>query len=231
MGERYISRRAAAVRRRNRAAGGPKTGEQLSTRDWLLLSALLFGLVVSIGLMQRFGVTAPVDHLAMKVVAYARLLPGSAMITAVSLFLDQAGSGGGRITIALLLALGLAQTGHPTKAIWMVLASCGIVLVNPLVKTAFGAARPDVIERLIDVHSFSFPSGHAAGSMALYGAIALIFRLPLLWIGCAAIVLATGLSRVWLGVHWPSDVVGGWIEGAAWLALCAGVFRARRLNR
>ena len=102
-----------------------------------------------------------------------------------------------------------------------------MTLINALVKLIFAAPRPDAIEPLLVVSSHSFPSGHAAGAMTLFGAVALLWRSRPLMALCGAMILATGMSRVWLGVHWPSDVIGGWIEGAAWLLLVAPFLAGR----
>lgn len=93
--------------------------------------------------------------------------------------------------------------------------------------------RPLQVQALIPVPAaFSFPSGHSYTSTLLYGAIAFfIWRVaPRLWqrivgvVLCGFLIVVIGLSRVYLGVHWPTDVIGGWLIGGAWLALLAGAY-------
>jgi len=183
---------------------------------WVLALAALVGVI---GFVQPLGLLAPVDRLAMKIVAHLRWWPGAEYATGVAHLLDRAGEGGARIGIACLVALFLAYAGRPGAVLWLLVAAIGMALINPLVKLLFLAPRPDMLDHLIAVSSPSFPSGHAAGTMALYGALALLGRSLTLHLACAAMIAATGASRVWLGVHWPSDVIGGWAEGAAWLLI------------
>jgi undecaprenyl-diphosphatase len=183
----------------------------------LLLALALFACVIAIGLIQPTGLIAPADRLAMKIVEHLRWFPGAGLVTAASEWLDRIGQGGARIWIALIIGLFLARAGRPRAMLWLIVTVSAMVLINPLVKLAFLAPRPDVVEHLVAISSNSFPSGHAAGAMTLYGAIALLFPHRAVRLFCAIMILATGLSRVWLGVHWPSDVIGGWIEGLAWL--------------
>jgi undecaprenyl-diphosphatase len=88
-------------------------------------------------------------------------------------------------------------------------------------KTAIARLRPDELEHLVSVKSLSFPSGHAANSMILFLSLATIAapREQRWWTVPAALAGAflVGISRPLLGVHWPSDVVGGWAFGAAWV--------------
>lgn len=97
-------------------------------------------------------------------------------------------------------------------------------LLVALQKILLGRIRPAENEHLVQVQSLSFPSGHAANSMVVYVMFALVLardgpqrRLAV----AAAIILSVlvGISRVTLGVHWPSDVVGGWAFGALWVML------------
>ena len=98
------------------------------------------------------------------------------------------------------------------------LASVGVEVV----KAAIGRARPGVIEPVIVERGFSFPSGHATLSMVAYGVLAVLLirsRLPrgiriAIVVGLAVVVILVGISRIWLGVHYPSDVIGGWTAGA-----------------
>ncbi|XJZ25829.1 phosphatase PAP2 family protein [Bacillota bacterium Lsc_1132] len=105
-------------------------------------------------------------------------------------------------------------------------------LFNVLLKNIFKRQRPD-IHRLITEHGYSFPSGHSMGSFIFYGAIAYITlhyarkkgtkTSGILLI--AVLILMIGTSRVYLGVHYPSDIIGGYTAGGAWLTICILAFR------
>ncbi|MCJ8159442.1 phosphatase PAP2 family protein [Sphingomonas sp. LaA6.9] len=114
---------------------------------------------------------------------------------------------------------------------YIVYTALGIAALNAWVlKALFHRPRPELVERLVDVDaSWSLPSGHAANSAAVYGAIALIATVlwwrkaqrRTIWAVTGLLVFLIGLSRIWLGVHWPSDVVAGWLVGAGWALLLA----------
>jgi undecaprenyl-diphosphatase len=199
----------------------------MSRRGRLALVTGLIALVAAIGLLQPTGLVADFDTLAMRIVARLRQWPGADLVTAAAYRLDAIGTGGGRIFIALVIALFLARAGRPRAVMWLLASVAALMAINALVKLVFAAPRPDAIEPLLVVTSHSFPSGHAVGAMTLFGAIALLWPSRALIVLCAAIILATGLSRVWLGVHWPSDIMGGWIAGAAWLLVTAPLLTGR----
>jgi len=101
----------------------------------------------------------------------------------------------------------------------------GALILNEAFKSHFRRARPHVPWSIGDEHTFSFPSGHSLFSFVLYGLIAytvLTRRDPLLrrlivTLCCAALVLGIGLSRIYLGMHWPTDVLAGYLTAAIWL--------------
>jgi len=116
---------------------------------------------------------------------------------------------------------------------WVVTA---VVLVGPLttaLKEYFGRIRPPFEEGGARYESLSYPSGHASGIATMVG-VALVLAWPLLaprarrWALAAgiALVVLVGLTRIWLGVHYLSDVVGGWSLGLAWTLLTALLFGA-----
>jgi membrane-associated phospholipid phosphatase len=104
-------------------------------------------------------------------------------------------------------------------------------------KAFLARERPDVLEPIIVEHGFSFPSGHATLSMVAYGVLAVLvtrsFVVPLVERLIVAIavtlVFLIGLSRVWLGVHYPTDVIAGWIAGA--LIVAAYAWLTREVSR
>lgn len=112
----------------------------------------------------------------------------------------------------------------PAEAAWMAASLVGASIVDSLLKNLFHRARPDVVPHLTYVSNASFPSGHAMISAAVYLTLGLmlaeserrtVVRAYLLTFMCL-LALLVGASRVFLGVHWPSDVVAGWCFGAVW---------------
>ena len=111
-------------------------------------------------------------------------------------------------------------------------------LLNAGVKHLVDRARPVLPDPVAHAPGLSFPSGHAQSAMAAYAVLLLVF-LPLVHgrargaavAGAVVMVLAIGFSRVALGVHFVSDVVGGYVLGAAWVALSAAAFQAWRRER
>ena len=111
-------------------------------------------------------------------------------------------------------------------------------VLDSTVKVLVDRPRPDGLDALVEAHGRSFPSGHAMESTVVYGALLLAFlpavprrRRPLAIGATVALVLAIAASRVALGVHFLSDVVGGVLLGLAWLAASVAAFRLWRVDR
>ena len=133
------------------------------------------------------------------------------------------------LSIAVLTVVGfLLLVRHWRAAMFTFAASVGGQLVSHMLKEFFGRPRPDLIPHEAAVFTPSFPSGHAMMSAVVYLTLAslvarLIHRRRLkLYVMSIAIVFAIliGVSRVYLGVHWPSDVLAGWMIGASWALAC-----------
>lgn len=134
-----------------------------------------------------------------------------------------------------LVVIWLAIRRLPRLAVFVVVASLGSSLLNNVIKVVVDRARPHLPDPVASAGGTSFPSGHAQAAIVGYGILLLIF-LPAIarrarpWvIGLAAVlVLTIGFSRIALGVHYLSDVVGGYLIGAAWLIAMTVAFSAWR---
>ncbi len=142
-------------------------------------------------------------------------------------------------TAVLIMVLAIASvflylSRHRYSAYLLWIAVVGEKLINALLKNAYGRPRPSVVTHETQVVSLSFPSGHAMSAVVVYGAMAyLIGRLApsrrlrrATWTTAVFVIVLVGLSRIYLGVHYPSDVIGGFLAGFAWVAILASVLTA-----
>ncbi len=135
------------------------------------------------------------------------------------------GSGWFALGVVAVAAALAHLAGRWSEAIVLFLASGGGFLMSQAGKIVVGRARPG-IEAVADAWGHAFPSGHAIQSVVLWGALAYLLSRRLsgrasrttVCVLAATLALVVGASRVYLGVHWPSDVLTGWMAGAAWLA-------------
>ena len=128
------------------------------------------------------------------------------------------------LTAVVSITLVVARKFH--LGVFMVLATSGAAVASSVTKQAIDRGRPPTALWLGHAWGPSFPSGHATQSVACYGAIAIIGVVlirstawrALLFVSAASIALMVGTSRIYLAVHWCSDVVCGWAIGLLWLA-------------
>jgi len=135
------------------------------------------------------------------------------------------------IPISIVFVLAALTTRRFRLALVVAFVLLGATLFTDIVKDQI--ARPRPVDPLVEAAGYSFPSGHSLNSAATYGLIALVVwrsELPLVVRRIAVILGVTlpfliGLSRIALGVHYPSDVIGGWLAGIAFVALAATLIR------
>ncbi|MHB8950847.1 MAG: phosphatase PAP2 family protein [Rhodoferax sp.] len=193
---------------------------------------------VAVGLLISLAATAIFAALA------AQLGEGAALSRA-----DQALTGALRITVTRLtqqvfavlthlgdpatltllglgVALALVMRGQRTLALGWAIALAGNGLLNPALKQVFGRARPLELHQLVSATGLSFPSGHSSGAVVAFGMLAYLALklLPTRWqlpalLAAVTVVLTVGASRLFLRVHFASDVLAGFASGTAWLAL------------
>jgi undecaprenyl-diphosphatase len=133
------------------------------------------------------------------------------------------------VALLTLVAIGyLVIDGKRAAASLVVVAIAGGVVLSEGLKHLFARPRPDLVAHLVEVQTASFPSGHAMLSAVTYLTLGALLariqsrrRLKAYVISVAILLtLLTGASRVYLGVHWPTDVLAGWSAGAAWAMGC-----------
>jgi undecaprenyl-diphosphatase len=196
-----------------------------------LLAGLLFSaaIVVVFGILAReVFLTARAGPLDREITLFVRGLQ-TPMRDNVAFVLTFFGSHLFLIPATILVALVLRRTGHPISALLFSASVGGGFVLNALLKITFHRARPDLWPALVSEHTYSFPSGHSAMSTVFYGGLASVVfhrtervvpRVASVAIALFAI-LNIMFSRVYLGVHWTTDVVAGFVVGMFWLAVSA----------
>lgn len=141
---------------------------------------------------------------------------------------------GGPIGVTVLTAgavVLLWNRRHKKMAGLLAVGVAGGVLLNLFLKSIFQRDRPQLWERLVTENSYSFPSGHAMASSALAASVIVAFwPTRYRWLVVVVAVLYMGaiaLTRLYLGVHYPTDIVAGWLVSIAWVALVVGILANR----
>ncbi|MFG1951192.1 phosphatase PAP2 family protein [Micromonospora sp. NPDC048830] len=194
-----------------------------------------FGLLL---MLVRFH-WSPLYHADREAAAWfnALVAPHHALVTVLQAVTDL----GGRPVLIWLVSVavvGLLIRRQARLAVYLIVAGAGGLILDPSLKTLVGRLRPVVDVPVASAPGNSFPSGHALGSFVAYGALLLVFlpamaprwRRPAIAL-VAVLVAVVGLTRIALGVHFVSDVLGGWLLGAAWLGVTAYAFRLWRRER
>jgi undecaprenyl-diphosphatase len=138
------------------------------------------------------------------------------------------------LTLATLATAGFFLLRRQTGSmVFLVAAVGGGILISTVAKNLFDRARPDLVPHGSIVHTASFPSGHSMMAAVAYLTLGVLIarvlsdrRLKVYVLSVAAtITVLVGVSRVYLGVHWPTDVLAGWLAGVGWAMICLFVAR------
>lgn len=130
------------------------------------------------------------------------------------------------LVASLLLAAFLLWRKQRAETVTLAIAAVGALGLNTVLKELFARSRPQLWQRTVDVNFYSFPSGHAMMSVVVFGIIGYLLATHLprwriaIATGTVLLVCAIGFSRLYFGVHWPTDIVAGYSAGTVWLVAC-----------
>ena len=163
------------------------------------------------------------------------LIAGNAAAVAAVKAVTWLGSGGVLWTVIGVTSITLAIRRRWRLAIYLLVTGAGALVLDPVLKSLVGRLRPVVAHPIAHGAGNSFPSGHSLGSIVCYGAVFLVFlpaargrwRVTFTTV-IVALVALIGISRILLGVHYVSDVLGAWAVGVLWLGITAFAFELTR---
>ncbi|MDB5452990.1 MAG: phosphoesterase PA-phosphatase related [Caulobacteraceae bacterium] len=217
--------------------GPPRKAHRAAWRDWLLreIGPVAAVLVVTVGLWLFLvvademgeGETARIDRailFGLRQAGDPHLPLGPKWLHVAAADVTSFGSVTGLTLIVALIAGYFAAFRRYREALILVAAAASGSLVSQALKQFFGRERPPMVLHAVEVMNPSFPSGHAMLSAVVYLTLAVLIarfsdskRVKAYSLGAGIVMtLLVGASRVYLGVHWPSDVLAGWSLGAAW---------------
>lgn len=130
------------------------------------------------------------------------------------------------LAASLLLAAFLLWQKRRAEMVTLTIAAIGALGLNTVLKVLFARARPELWQRTVDVNFYSFPSGHAMMSLVVFGIMGYLLAIHMprwrsaIATGTVLLVCAIGFSRLYFGVHWPTDIVAGYAAGTVWLVAC-----------
>ncbi|OKL36867.1 phosphatase PAP2 family protein [Domibacillus mangrovi] len=163
----------------------------------------------------------------------------SPMLTAIMTFFTFIGSTSSIVVLSLLTLFFLYNVfKHRSELILFMIVLLGSNVLFLSLKQFFHRARPD-FHRLIEVGGYSFPSGHATNAITLYGLLAyLLWRhIPAKWgrtfliLLSITMIMMIGTSRIYLGVHYPTDIISGYLVGGFWLAIAIWFYQRRQKQK
>ena len=192
------------------------------SQKWLLLAAFAAVLFCAIA----FALTSDaITFLDEKIRLEVHNL-ASPFLTSIALNVTRLGSLWFLMPFGAVTVVILVRQSHRAQALFLAMTLFGSIILENALKVFFGRLRPQVYFGLVP-DSYAFPSGHALFSLCFYSMIAIeAARYAasgtakiVIWCAAAALVSAVGLTRIYLGVHYPSDVLGGYLAALAWVAL------------
>ena len=210
----------------------PATRRTLVPLVIVTAAALLFTLLLLL-VRLRWAPLESADHGA--ATGLNSLIAGHPVAVSIVKAVTWLGSGGVLWTLTGAAAILLAVRRQWRLTAYLLVVGVGELVLDPVLKALVGRLRPVVAHPIAYGNGDSFPSGHALGSIVCYGALFLVF-LPAVrgtWRRVFTAVIVTliaaiGISRLLLGVHYISDVLGGWTLGITWLGITAFAFELSR---
>jgi undecaprenyl-diphosphatase len=198
------------------------------------IAALVFAVLLVLVRLQWLPLES-VDHGAATSINH--LIAGHHALVAVVKAVTLLGSTAVVCGVIGAAAVGLALRKRWRLVIYLVVTGAGALILDPVLKSLVGRLRPVVAHPIAYGLGNSFPSGHALGSIVCYGAVLLVFLpaargrwRPVFITVVVTLVALIGISRVLLGVHYLSDVLGGWALGITWLGVTALAFELTRIS-
>ncbi|MFT9486873.1 MAG: phosphatase PAP2 family protein [Tepidibacillus sp.] len=191
-----------------------------------------FLLLLSFGLIAAFVSFNKIQWFDLPIIIWVQSLENS-YLTEVMKFFTWIGST--KIVIAIIIITSIilyVLLKHRIELVFFVIVIIGSTVLNNLLKVIFHRERP-TIHRIIEETGYSFPSGHSMAAFTLYAMISFLlwkhlrsrFGRGLMILFATVMILLIGISRIYLGVHFPSDVLGGYLASGVWFTLSVMIYQ------